>query len=63
MKKLLPLLLLAVPLWQVEMAVKVGIATIRKPAPIVQSPPSQKCESGKCPTPQQSPGQTVIRTK
>lgn len=62
MRKLLPLMLLAVPLWQVEMAVKVGIATIRKPAPVAQ-PSLQKCESGKCPTPQQSPGQTAIRTK
>jgi hypothetical protein len=61
MKKLL--LLLAVPLWQVEMAVKVGLATLPKPAPVVQSSPPQKCESGKCPTPQPSQGKTVIRTK
>lgn len=55
MRRLLPVLLLAVPLWQVELAVKVGVATVRKPATFAQPSPSQKCETGKCPTPQPLP--------
>ena len=46
------LLLAAVPLWQIELAVKVGIATVRKTP---RSAQSVKCENGQCPTPSQSP--------
>lgn len=49
------LLLAAVPLWQIELAMKVGIATIRKSPRSVQSAPSVRCENGQCPTPSQLP--------
>lgn len=44
---------IAVPLWQVELAVRAGVATVARPQSSVLVPSPTKCETGKCPQPPQ----------